>query len=337
MNKKIFLVIITLALSSCVDTEELYFGNAYATDDFASNCYRKWDDGLKEASLMETAALAKGTGYYSGSGNDLYPGGNNGADALKSSHPESFLHEGRELQWVYEGFTDDGYYVDGDILNYGKGVYADQSPLYGFIYGQTKKLTLINDGFSKGYLSKLYNGQIRCDGWSSYSLVELDQTGYGTLFPAELSKASYFAFSARGGSNTPYGSQSYGVKDWGATKAYGSGRITTFDITITFYKYSQTGLVGYPFKLEGVNLETNTSAEHTSLIAFYFDEVGYDPSGTIGMSMTYDLVSDDARWKIGEEEEAVAKTTGDFLNAKEDEYLTSLILLEVLFPDSSWN
>lgn len=344
-NKPLLLVgfaVIAMALASCADTNELYYGPAYVSPDFASNRYHRWDHGLKEATRLETKILSHAAGdYFSGSGDPLRPGGEFGAQELQNEHPEAFIHQGNALHWTYEGFLENGWYVDGDILNYGAGNYADQSALYGIIYSQTKKMSLYNEKFSRGYLSKLYNGQIRCDGWSSYSLVELDSKGYGTLFPAELSSAPYFAFSARGGSNTPYGSAAYGVKEWGSVN-YGSGRLTTFDITITFYKYGTNGsLVGYPFLLDDVVLETNISAEDTSLVGFYFEDVGYDPAGTIGMSMEYSLAADEASWKIEDGEggyiEETAVTTDDFENARPGEYLTALILLEVLFPDSNWN
>ena len=181
--------------------------------------------------------------------------------------------------------------------------------MIGKVYGQTKKLTRYHSAFSKGYLSKLYNGQIKCNAWSSYSLVLLDQSGYGTRFPVTMQGGSYFAFSARGASDT--------LGEMG-------GRVVSFDIYVSFYKYMADGktIESSGFFLPEVKLQANYSSEFTSLVGFYFDDVGYDPRGTIGMSMSYRLHDD----PFG--------ASADF--DEESTYHIGLALLEVFFPDSSW-
>lgn len=316
-----------LLLSGCADTAELYPGDAYVATEFVKNRYHAWDEGLKEAKVSEAKTLVnknsdgttKGC-YFSGtdreSASTVY-----GYGQLASRYPNAVKNEdGSTLYWTIPngGVTlSNGQKVVGgmDIMPGEVGQWQDQSPLIGTLYGQTKKLARVNDGFQRGYLSKLYNGQIQCDGWSSYSLVELDRSGYGTIFPAELHSAPYFAFSARGGSDTPYG----------------TGRLSKFDITVTFYKLGENNqYLGTSFLLSKVKLETNISAEHTSLTGFYFDEVGYDPTGVVGMSMTYSLADDPATLNGN-----ALSTTDDFDDG--GPYHTALVLLEVFFPDSEWN
>ena len=49
MNKKRLLLILPLLLLvSCADTDELYDGDAYATQSLLENRYSHWDDGLVE-------------------------------------------------------------------------------------------------------------------------------------------------------------------------------------------------------------------------------------------------------------------------------------------------
>lgn len=326
MNKKslCLLLLLPFFLASCADTSELYPGDAYIGGSFINNHYSVWEDQLKKASIKETKSLVnvQEDGSTAGcyfAGSDVNGSLCYGYNQLKARHPEAVSKDGSELYWtIPKGMTlSDGTFITtgADIMPSGVGEWADQSPLVGVLYGQTKKMSLINSSFSRGYLSKLYNGQIQCDAWSSYSLVELDQSGYGAFFPAELHSASYFAFSARGGSDTPEG----------------SGRLSRFNINVTFYKFENEGYIGTTFALEDVPLETNISAEHTSLVGFYFDEVGYNPSGVVGMSVTYSLKEDKA--SIGGE---TICPTADFSdpNAK---YHTALMMLEVFFPDSEWN
>ncbi len=308
--RKTLLFTSIFALASCADTSELYPGDAYVGGDFLNNHYSIYSPGIKEASVEKTITLTNDESasarYFCGSGEYDSVSKYQGLDQLKKWHPEAV----GDLSW------------QPDILNPGIGVWADQSSMVGKAYGATKKMTLIDKKFSRGILSKLYNGQVRCNAWSSYSLVELDQTGYGTIFPSELSSAPYFAMAVRGGSD------------------YGPWRIAKFDINVTFYKEDASrNLIGTKFTLKEVKLQANFSSEYTSLVGFYFNEVGekYDPNGIVGMSMdfslieeNYDLYTASAKEALGE----IPSCSGDF--SDDSKYHMGLILLEVLFPDSTW-
>lgn len=313
MNKivrKAFLLLTLIPLSSCADVAELYPGDAYVGGDFLHNHYSHYDNGIKEAVVEKTIELVNdksaSSRYFCGSGEFNALNKFQGFDQAKEWHPESFGN----LVW------------SPDIYNPGIGVWADQSSMVGKAYGATKKMSLINEKFSRGYLSKLYNGQVRCNAWSSYSLVELDETGYGTIFPAELSSAPYFAMAVRGGSD------------------YGPWRIATFDINVTFYKEDlNRKLVGTKFTLNGVKLQANYSSEMTSLVGFYFNEIGetYDPKGIVGMSMDFSLVEESYDLYSAQAKEALGDIPSCSTNFKDgSEYHIGLILLEVLFPDSTW-
>lgn len=306
MNKRklAFASIACFALASC-DVSEVYPGDAYVDSVFINNLYDHYDDGLKEAreSSNELITLQNGEhGYFNGSGNYDRPSSCIGFNQAKSYHPSYFQNaDGSELDWSHDL-----------VSGVGVGDWADQSPLYGISYSQTKKLSRLHDGFREGYLSKLYNGQIKCNAWGYYSMVVLGDEGYGTLFPAELTEASYFAFVARGGSDTP---DSH------------TGRVSSFDINVTFYKYGDdlSTLQGTTIKLDDVKLQTNYSAEVTALVGFTFEDIGFDPSGIVGMSI--DFESED--YYQGE------RISSDFSDG--EEYHIGLMMLEVLFPDSTWN
>ena len=304
-NKRLLLILPLLLLVSCADTDELYDGDAYATQNLLQNRYSRWDEGLIEPEESRVLPHAP-NGFFYGSGDSSSPSRCYGLAEGKAWHPDFFRENGKELFWTEQGDTAYG----NDTAGGNVGQWVDNSSLVGTVYGQTKKMSRYSKAFSSGYLSKLYNGQVKCDGWSSYSMVLLDKEGYGTIFPSEMQDGSYFAFSARGASDTPDS---------------GKGRVLSMDITITFYKYAADGraLNGTAFLLPDVHLQANFSSDYTSLVGFSFQDANYDPAGTVGMSMTYALKDD----PLG--------ASDDFSDGAS--YHVGLSLLEVFFPDSTWN
>ncbi len=306
MNKKFALLALPFFLLGC-DTTELYPGDAYIDTEFTNNRYNHYDDGMLKANKTVVATLQNAEdGYFNGSGVCDEPSDCRGYNQAKQWHPDYFKNsQGADLRW------------EPDIENPGVGVWSDQSALYDVVYSQTKKLGRLHNGFREGYLSKLYNGQVRCNAWGFYSLVCLDEDGYGTLFPAELLDGEYFAFACRGGSNSPDGNV---------------GRVSSFDINVTFYKYADDleTLVGETVSLVDVKLQTNYSAEATSLVGFDFADANIDPSGIVGMSV--DFACEDV-YVDKEGEKHVSSTDFD----SDSPYYIGLMLLEVLIPDSSWN
>jgi len=324
-SKKILLILVpffAMSLVSCADTDELYRGDQYigGGDSFADNRYNVWSSPLIDDAGFLTTYDVTADKRFSGSGDDAHPSGYgmNGYGDLVSKHPEAVEYPSDDgtsspLQWLYNGM---------DKEPSGIGQWVDNTPLVGKVYGQTKKMSLIDSSFSKGILSKLYNGQIRCDAWSSYAYLQLDQHGYGALFPKELSQADYFAMVVRGGSNT---------------EGTIGGRLSTFDIQVSFYKfpYATQKYDKYTFNLSQIKLETNVSAENTSLVGFYFDDFDFDPEGIVGMSITYSI-NDDSDAKAYIDGVLQPVITSSDMDTASDYYLC-LMLYEVFFPDSTWN
>ena len=316
MNKKrlLLLPLFALSLASCEDTSELYPGNAYINADFMQNRYNHYDDGLKEAEVVQRIDLANDKAasnrFFCGSGKFDRLNEVDGHGQLKEWHEKAV----GDLSWSND-ITDDA----------AMGVWVDQSSMVGKAYGATKKMTLINEKFAKGYLSKLYNGQVLCHGWSSYAWVVLDGSGYGTRFPGELKSADYFAIALRGGSN------------------FDAERLTSFDISVTFYKENRNKeLQATRITMKDTKLKTNYSTYNVSLVGFYFNELGvsFDPNGIVGMSVDYKINSEDYSQSVQglggktREEASLIKASADFDD--NEEYHLGLFVTEVLFPDSVW-
>ena len=293
-----------VALTSCVDTDQLYERDAYLGGTYVGHEYNVWDGGTKDAyqnHIVYDKTLAnEEKGYFCGSGEYDSPSKCYGYAQAKSRHPEWFVNEkGENLIW--------GYGDGSDIINAGPGVYVDNSPLYNSVYSQNKRLDRFYEKFSRGYLSKLYNGQIKCNGWSYYAMAVVSNEGFGTLFPYELSSAEYFATVLL--VSTDY-------------TPSGVGRTVTVDLHTTFYKYNSKGsLEGHKVTLPGLTLSCNAGAALTSLVGFRFVDAGIDPKGIVGMSYTWDLVHDSH------------PCTSDF---KVEGDHDGLSVYEILFPDSTW-
>ena len=310
MNKRLIplTTLLCLSLVSCVDTERLYPQGAYLTGTFVEHVYDVWEGGTKQgfSNLVHQKELSRGEhGFFAGNGptDNVYECYGN--EEAKRYHPNYFVNSaGQELYWGYYGNTFDNR--PEDIINNGPGKYADNSPLYDKVYSQNKRLDRFYEKFSRGYLSKLYNGQIKCNGWSYYAMMVLSDQGYGTMFPYELANAEYFAMSVLMGTDQEI-----------------DPRIVTSDIHVTFYKYSSAGLEGYQVRLDDVDLSCNAAAARTSLVGFTFADAGIDPRGIVGMSITYDDLND----------HVVTDASSDF---SKDGYHDGLCVYEVLFPDSTW-
>lgn len=310
MNKKsslLLLPLIALSLCSCVDTEELYIGNAYVSGEFTNNAYTIYHPKIEEAKnriVYDKVIQNEEHGFFNGSGDFSSPSACAGFAQAKQWHDKDGWfqnNDGTPLYWGNEPGK-------SDVTSHSVGTWSDPSPLYGVIYSQTKKLTRFYPNFARGYLSKLYNGQIKCDSWSYYAMVLTKPEGYGQLFPYELFRADYFAFSLRGASDSPGG----------------TARVATYDINVTFYKYGNGNVVeGHRITMKDVSLNVNGGSNNTALVGFTFADVGYNPLGTIGMSVDWTLVND----PLG--------ASSDF--SASEGYHIGLCLYEILFPDSEWN
>ena len=292
-------------LASCADTAQLYERDAFMGGTYVEHVYNVWEgqtkQGYNNIVFSKTLDNVKG-GYFCGSGR--YDTAKNcyGYGQAKSWYPQYFKNsQGKDLYWGTElGISD---IVPGAV-----GQYADNSSLYDIVYSQSKRLDRLYEKFSRGYLSKLYNGQIKCNGWSYYAMAVVSNEGFGTMFPYELKNAEYFATSLL--VSTDY------------TPA-GVGRIVRVNPHFTFYKYASAGLEGYKVTLNDVHLSCNAGAALTSLVGFRFADVGINPESIVGFSLTYDFIED-----MG-----APSATNDF---SVEGIHDGVSVYEVLFPDSVW-
>ncbi len=286
-KKAAFALLFTFAfvLTGCMnDVAELYEGHAYDTGVFSENYYSTWNDSLKNS----VATVAKTYDVTS-------------INSFQIDKDEDF-----NQLWEPDGYrsgTTEPYSFLRDTPHEDAG--------YG--YGPSNNLISIDDAFARGFLSRLYDGRIQCDGYYAKSRVQIDGAGYGALFPKEMVNYRYFALSVRG-----------------ADMSVNNNFFVNVNINLTFYVYNHdiALYVPYLFQMKNLPIKTNYNSQVT-IFGFYFAGVmGADVNllkRASGMSITFSLEGDYEDYTIDRE---------DTTEGKEH---FALMLYEVLLPKSTWN
>lgn len=275
-------------LAGCTKTDELYANYAYNSSNFMENYYTE----------------------------------HNGVDQLKVATNQEFT-----LQNSYG-------YNSSNSLKYVRAVdnpenypWSESPENYSNEFGRHNNLTGIDSSFAYGYLSKLYDGRVRCEGKYELSRVQLDKSGYATFFPKKLENYRLFAFSLRGATDyykdnlpTPFGPVSLGKIP------------CKIDINIKFYKHilnsDEYDVVS--LKLSDVEIPADAGGS-TNLVTVYLAEdlqdgtrrLFYSPiTETVAMSFDFTLKS-------------TVPGLSDDSKAESDHHF-AVMLYEVLFPKSTW-
>ena len=284
------LVAASFVLTGCMnDVAELYEGHAYDTGDYMQNFYSTWNDDL----VNHVAPVAKTYNVTA-------------ANSFQINTQEDL--ENPAKLWVPDAYanptTEEFYSLVADTPHEHKG--------YG--YGPSNNLIDIDSSFARGFLSRLYDGRVHCDGITyAQTRVQIDGSGYGAMFPKELLRYRYFALSLRGSDE----SENYNFD-------------VNVNINVTFYVYDYDNAlyVPYLFQMQNFPIMTN-SGGRTSLIGFYFAGVmGADINllrRASGFSVTFSLEGVYDEYTIDSSDMTAGKSH------------FALMLYEVLLPKSTWN
>jgi hypothetical protein len=254
----IALLMMPALLVSCGKVKELYAQGAYDTGDFEQNYYLEYN-GIDNVNInSEVTKEISGLELSS-------PGYNNGKDYVNNilknvALDDQLVNKGTENQRVLDFYED------------------DPKTGYGTKYGPTKCMSRINDKFSYGILSKLYDGRVHCDGYYAKSRVQLNKTGFGTFFPAEFKSGNQFAVSVRSTVNCE------GFKN---QEGY-------VDFHFSFYRHitNSTSYDKINIDVPNVVLPISNGNAHGYLLSFYLDNLYLSDinfSGLVGMSMSYEF------------------------------------------------
>lgn len=185
---------------------------------------------------------------------------------------------------------------------------------------EVRNLIKEEDKFSYGYLSKLYDGRLRCDGLTTRSRVQLNKTGYGTFFPKEYRGSESIALALRGATTIDFPSDAV-RKDYIKIKV---------DVTVKFYvriegtnKYNEVDIIFSDLPISSDN------HGNTTYVEFPFSEENAKLLyGADAMSFEYSL-SDKTQY-------SGYNITDDFTDPDKEKEHFAIMLYEVLLPGSKW-
>ncbi|MDR0934911.1 MAG: hypothetical protein LBM03_01225 [Erysipelotrichaceae bacterium] len=292
MRNKIGLLLLVGVLSSCgYGLREIYTGDAYNSPIFGENYYRHYDEAINpniDNQITETVELRLtdlGTAYAT-----------NYADAYILD--EQIPAPGEVGETTVNGVQK---------LTYADYEDKDNPNSIGKKYGATKRMSLVDPIFSKGYVSKLFDGQMFCNGYYQLARVQIDEGGFGATFEKELvdQTGSYFALNFKAADNNILN------PDEAIT-----GHISRINIHISFFLRNSKG-----YKEIKVSHEMDAYANPSEMYVNYnflaFSLERIDITRCAGIGISYDLLDD------------------DMYNGNED-IEHSLMLYEMMIPYAIW-
>jgi hypothetical protein len=298
MNKKIIPILLLAGLlASCGSkTSELYPSGAFLgdlLDDFLTGYHQITASSIASTKIFDSASSLYFDGFHE---NDLVDKSNVVLhEGPKAMYPEIFLYGNGTVTLDATPEHDWSQDLEGQ---------SDASYV-GTAFGRTKCLVKCDSSFNNGLLSKLYNGQVYCLGLHAKALVQLKEEGLDASLPKKLVSGDYFLMSFRGGS------------------LFGEARITKIDLTIKFYKGSES----YVLTFNDLAEWTDNGGDGDSFFGFKFSDIGIDPAGITGFGISYDNLQDD---------DLTSATLTEEQKENPNAYW-GMLVYEVMFPDSTWN
>lgn len=185
---------------------------------------------------------------------------------------------------------------------------------YGF---EVKNLISEEDLFSYGYLSKLYDGRLRCDGLTTRSRVQTDGEGFAAFFPKEYRGSDSIAFALRGGTTV----------NWGRNYRKTSAKV---NLHFNFYKRVENTKTYNTFTLNFNSLEIPSDDNgKTIYVEMELANLANYMAGAVAMSFTFELADPSEYGAINITDKYRTDTN------KEKEHF-SIMLYEFLLPNSKW-
>ena len=220
----------------------------------------------------------------------------------------------KETDHVFTSFNSDNFaYVQSDYDKYSYASDIYEPPEGKLSYGQTFALSKSEPSFKYGYVSKLFNGQMFCNGSYEIARVQIDEDGFGMKFNKEIDKYSYFALNFKA-------SLDY-RKDGVNTNL--PSHTSKVNLLINFFcKTDNQKLHRVPVSYTIDNIKTNSgeTIDGSNYIFFGFDLSNIKIDRCTGISIEYQLLED------------------EYLAAHPDEEWTHCLLLYELFlPNSTWH
>ena len=296
---RLLLIAPSLLLSACgYGLKEVYKGVPYTSSVFKENYFNEWNASINP--------------YAEG-------------------HRITKTEEMRTIDDSYKMFTsiDDTNFHDLDsnwvdyAYTYDKVLPTDGTKAY----GPTVRLSNYDDSFKYGITSKMFDGQMFCNGdfENSRTQVECNNEdsgkGFGVLFSKECNDASYFMMNFKCSLVTET-NQNIPGKTAGGEKS-------EFELYVSFILKNDTGYTYVPTKALLSNVPTNSGDDHGAppfsgrigaYTCFGFSLAGLNLNRLIGFTVQYKRISD---------------TLSPYF--PDEKTYHAIMLYEVSFPYTTWH
>lgn len=302
MNNKFIgkssLILLVGVLCSCgYSLRELYVGDAYNSTVFAENYYRDYDSSIDPHRTNNSI---------------------NSVEEVRLDSTAQLVATKYEQAWPLDPQIPSPSEQGGTTINgvkkliYSDYTEKDDPESIGKFYGPTKKMSLVDEMFSYGYVSKLFDGQMFCKGRFQLARVQIDEGGFGAVFEKEVVDQTngYFALSFKGADN-----------QISAPDEPLIGHESKIDLHIGFYLRDGNGFkkVVVSYEIDDVSTSYSESPSHSeyTFFAFQLDKTKIDITRCAGLSVSYDLLDD-----------------GIYTGNSDIEH--SLMLYEIMMPYTTW-
>ena len=188
-------------------------------------------------------------------------------------------------------------------------------------YGPSVKLSNYDDSFRYGVTSKLFDGQMFCNGDFQNSRTQVEPTnqgaehGFGVLFSKESNDASYFMMNFKCSVVT-------------ASSQNLSSGYSNLKVTVSFILKNNNGYTYVPVTGTVENVPTNSGDDHylppfsgrdNMYVCYGFSLAGLNITRLIGFTVQYEKISDTVSPKYDEQT------------------YHAMMLYEVSFPYTTWH
>jgi hypothetical protein len=307
-NRKVLIALplAVLSLVSCKDdVSEVYGQHPYDTGSFIDNYFVGRDDFKDKRASVATLRFETVNAFVGLNESGVYTG----FTPAKTKYPSLFVDKnGNALSTTNN--------IESEYNDWNAETLGGDSNYIGHSFGRTLCLAKTDGSFKNGVLSKLYDGQLHCNGCYSKARIQLTSDGYAGLFPKTMDTADYLVLVGRWADNSI-------VSDEADVNA---------DIKVSFYKKNGASYDEYDVTMEQIPFEKNGGGDRTTLFGFKFSDAlpSFDLSGIVGMGVSYSNV------KNGGTDYTDGKVT--FTNEEKEGVInSSLMLYETMLVNSTWH
>ena len=333
------LLMMVFGLTACgYSLDELYDRASFNSVNFSDNYYTRWDQDIS----------------YKESKN-------------KITNPEAeTIYLDKTKDHVFTKFGEDNFrIVEGKYNNY---VYEEdlsevENEQGKLPYGPNNDLNDIDNSFRYGFMSRLFDGQLFCNGLYERARVQINSEGFGRTFSKELSEkdspTTYFALSFKTSIEFRRVVEVDGqevnidIAKWLYGNSTGSlVHNTDIALTINFYLKNENGYERVPvyYEIDDVPCNQSDNYSRSNYYLFGFEIGNSVPSldRCAGISIEYaytDSYLDDINSRI--DEINLANQSNPYFDTSEENLACreliggdvqhSILLYEIMFPNSTWH